>query len=285
MFTKLKTDAFMNLQVNAGIMCDSFDPATGVIGNILGLSTGGFQFASNPNYVDFGEDVDNAPANTWQLKRITYYDPAISGTFVSLDADLAMTLTGASVYGEDTQTIIPTHALIEDDFKDFWVIGDYGNDNSNAAKAGFVAIHLMNALNTAGLQWQTTKDGKGQFAFDFHGHYDMEDIDTVPFEIYVKEGTPDLAPLVVTSEAGASSGKSKITVSGYTPGTSESYVYQTATTTAPSVDYGDSVTGWTTLTNGNEITPTASHTKITVAVKDSNGKAIAAGSATLTIAS
>ena len=46
----------------------------------------------------------------------------------------------------------------------------------------------MHVLNTAGMQWTTTKDGKGQFAFDFHGHYDLTDITTVPFEVYVKAG-------------------------------------------------------------------------------------------------
>ena len=28
------------------------------------------------------------------------------------------------------------------------------------------------------------------FAFEFTGHYSIDDIDTVPFEIYVKAGTP-----------------------------------------------------------------------------------------------
>ena len=47
----------------------------------------------------------------------------------------------------------------------------------------------MNALNTSGFQWKSNDDGKGEYSFEFHGHYDLEDIDTVPFEIYVKAGT------------------------------------------------------------------------------------------------
>lgn len=195
-FTQVKSDAFQTLQMNAGIICDEFTPATGVIGNILGATTGGFSFNSNPKFVDIGEDVDNAPPNTWQLKRVTSYDPAISGTFISIDSALAKDLNGAGAYGTassstDETHIIPSHDLVEADFQDFWVIGDYSDKNvSGTGKtAGYVAIHLMNALNTGGFQWQTTKDGKGQFAFDFHGHYDLEDIDTVPFEIYVKAGT------------------------------------------------------------------------------------------------
>lgn len=195
-YTQVKADAFQTMQMNAGIMVDTFTPATGLIGNILGATTGGLAFAANPTYQDIGEDVDNVPPNTWQLKRIVSYDPAISGTFVSVSAALAKKLNGAGKYGttgtgtttEDTTHIIPSHELTEDDFEDFWVIGDYSDKNTGST-AGYVAIHLKNALNTGGFQWQTSKDAKGQFAFDFHGHYDLEDIDTVPFEIYVKAGT------------------------------------------------------------------------------------------------
>lgn len=188
-YTQVKADTFQTLQMNAGIMVDSFTPSTGVIGNIMGATTGGFTFASNPTYTDFGEDIDNVPANTWQLKRISSFDPSISGTFLTVTSAVAAKLTGAAdIDGTDTTKIVPRNELKEADFSDVWVIGDYSDKNTGMS-AGFVAIHLMNALNTAGIQWQTTKDGKGQFAFDFHGHYDLENIDEVPFEIYVKAGT------------------------------------------------------------------------------------------------
>jgi hypothetical protein len=196
-YTRVVNDAFTKLQMNAGIMVDDFVPSTGIIGNIMGATTGGFNFASNPNYVDFGEDMDNVPANTFQLKRITAFDPSISGTFLTVTSAVAKQLVGGAVYGttgseqsatEDTTHVIPMAQLTEDDFKDVWVIGDYSDKNTGTS-AGFLAIHLKNALNTAGFQWQSTKDGKGQFAFEFHGHYDLENIDEVPFEIYVKTGT------------------------------------------------------------------------------------------------
>ena len=186
-FTKVSSTAFEEMQLNAGILVDEFAPATGVIGNILGATTGGLSFATNPSYDDFGEDVDNVPANTMQLKRITGYDPAISGTFVSVTASLAKLLNGAGALASGK--ITPASSLSEDDFDDVWIVGDYSDKNSGTATAGYVAIHLMNALNTAGFQWQSTKDGKGQFAFDFHGHYDIDAIDEVPYEIYIKAGT------------------------------------------------------------------------------------------------
>jgi hypothetical protein len=186
-FTQVRATAFEEIQMNAGIVLDDFDPATGVKGNIIGVTSGGLSFNSNPEYEDFGEDMDNVPANTWQLKRVRSYDPALSGNWVTITAAEAKRMNGAGTLSGNK--ITPSHELKESDFDDIWVVGDYSDKNSGAATAGFVAIHIMNALNTGGMQWQTTKDGKGQFAFDYHGHYDLTDIDTVPYEIYVKAGT------------------------------------------------------------------------------------------------
>lgn len=190
-YTQVRADAFQTLQMNAGIIVDEFTPSTGEIGNILGATTGGFSFSSNPTYVDFGEDVDNVPPNAWQLKRIQYFDPAVSGTFLTVTPARAKSLTGAAdVDTEDGTHIVPRNTLKAADFSDVWVIGDYSDVNTGE-DAGYLAVHLMNALNTSGIQWKTTKDGKGQFSFEFHGHYDLTSIDTVPFEIYCKSGTAE----------------------------------------------------------------------------------------------
>ena len=186
-FTQVRATAFEEIQMNAGIVLDEFNPDTGVKGNIIGVTSGGLSFNSNPEYEDFGEDMDNVPANTWQLKRVRSYDPALSGNWVTITAAEAKRMNGAGTLSGSK--ITPSHELKESDFDDIWVVGDYSDKNNGAATAGFVAIHILHALNTGGMQWQTTKDGKGQFAFDYHGHYDMTDIDTVPYEIYVKAGT------------------------------------------------------------------------------------------------
>lgn len=186
-YTQVRPTAFQEIQINAGVVLDSFTPDTGVRGNIIGVTSGGVSFASNPTYEDFGEDMDNVPPNTWQLKRIRYYDPALSGTWVTLTAAEAKRLVGAG--GLETTHIIPGHELKEADFDDIWLVGDYSDKNIGPGKAGYVALHVMHALNTGGFAWSTSDDGKGQFAFDYHGHYDLTDIDTAPFDIYIKAGT------------------------------------------------------------------------------------------------
>lgn len=75
------------------------------------------------------------------------------------------------------------------------VSGDYSevNEDGTKGKAGFIAIHLLNSLSTGGFQLQTGDKSKGQFAFEFTGHYSMEAPEKVPFELYIKQGTADAA--------------------------------------------------------------------------------------------
>ena len=180
-FTRVPEDAFEKLQLNAGILVDTFTPATGVIGNILGATTGGIQFASNPEYTDFGEDVDNVPNNMKELKHLNGYDPTMSGTFLTCTPSVIKSLVGgADIDAQDTTKVIPRAELEAGDFDDLWWIGDYSDVNTGN-NAGFLAIHLKNALNTAGFQIQSAKNEKGQMAFEYHGHYSIAAQDEVPF--------------------------------------------------------------------------------------------------------
>lgn len=196
-FTQIPATTFERLQLNAGILVDQFDPSTGTIGNLLGATTGGITFASNPEFSDFGEDIDNCPNNMKELKRLVSYDATISGTFLTCTPDVIKSLMPAA--DVSTNTITPRATLASGDFDDLWWVGDYSDGNSGA-NAGFLAIHLSNALNTSGFQIQSTKDGKGQMSFEYHAHYSIDNQDTVPFEIYCKAGTTTATPSVSLSQ-------------------------------------------------------------------------------------
>lgn len=188
-YTQIPATAFQNIQLNAGILVNEFTPATGEIGRLLGATTGGVSFTDAPEFSDYGEDVDNAPKNMKELKKLTSHAVTMSGTFITIDAATAALLAGAAdVDSQDATHIVPRNDLIDADFKDIWWVGDYSDVNTGE-NAGFVAIHLLNALNTGGFSIQSTDRGKGQFAFSFEGHYSMDAQDTVPYEIYIKGGT------------------------------------------------------------------------------------------------
>ena len=192
-FTKIPSDAFQKLQINAGILTTDFTPATGTIGEAgqIGATTGGVNFTATPTYSDFGEDIDNCPKNMKELKKLDSWEVKMSGTFVNADTAIAKMLVGAADIGTpDTTKITPRNDVLESDFETIWLVGDY-SDKNGETNGGFIAIKLINALSTGGFQLQTSDKAKGQFAFEFTGHYSMSAQDTVPFEIYIKAGTAE----------------------------------------------------------------------------------------------
>ena len=192
-FTKIPSDAFQKLQINAGILTTDFTPSTGEIGAAgqIGATTGGVSFAATPTYSDYGEDIDNCPKNMKELKKLESWEATISGTFVNADTAIAKMLVGAADIGTpDTTKITPRNDVLESDFETIWLVGDY-SDKNGETNGGFIAIKLINALSTGGFQIQTADKAKGQFAFTFTGHYSMDAQDTPPFEIYIKAGTAE----------------------------------------------------------------------------------------------
>ena len=192
-FTKIPSDTFQKLQINAGILTTDFTPATGTIGEAgqIGATTGGVNFTATPTYSDFGEDIDNCPKNMKELKKLDSWEVKMTGTFVNADTAIAKRLCGAADIGTpDTTKVTPRNDLKDADFADIWLVGDY-SDKNGETNGGFIAIKLLNALSTGGFQLKTADKAKGQFAFEFTGHYSMSAQDTVPFEIYIKAGTAE----------------------------------------------------------------------------------------------
>ena len=190
-FTKIPTDTFKKLQMNAGILASAFTPATGTLddADIIGATSGGVAFAAVPSFTDFGEDIDNCPKNTMELKRLDQWEVTMSGSFVTVDTKMAEMMVGlADVDGSDPTKVVPRVDInLEKDFRDVWWIGDYSDVNTGE-DAGFLAIHLKNALSSGGFNLQSSDKGKGMFEFEFTGHFSMAAQEDVPFEIFAKAG-------------------------------------------------------------------------------------------------
>lgn len=188
-YTKIPTDTFEHLVLNAGILVDEFTPSTATLGNIIGATTGGLNFNAVPSFSDFGEDVDNCPKNTMEMKKLEDWEITLSGTFVTVTAGVVKRLIAlADVGSTDTTKVTPRVTIDDDDYEDLWLIADYSDKNTGTT-AGYIAIHMMNTLSTGGFQIQTADKEKGQFAFEFTSHFSLDAQDTVPFEVYVKAGT------------------------------------------------------------------------------------------------
>jgi hypothetical protein len=200
-FSQVREDVYKDIQLGAGILYSGDFTFSGDNSGeidksaIIGTTSGGINFTATPNWVDFGDDLDNVPKNTIELKRCTYWDASLSGTFKSVDTALlgallaSDTITGQKETTLSVQTLTPQHSgdILMVDYRKYdklWFIGDYSAKNSGDS-AGFIAVKMLNALSTGGFQIQTTDKEKGAFAFTFTAHYNLAEPDTVPFEAYI----------------------------------------------------------------------------------------------------
>lgn len=237
-YTQIPTTTFQNIQLNAGILVDDFNVETGVIGRILGATTGGIAFADAVEFTDFGDDIDNCPKNMLELKKLDSHEVTMGGTFVTINPETAKDLIGAADVDDlDERHIVPRNDLATSDFKTIWWIGDY-SDKNTGDNAGFVAIKLLNALNTGGFSIQSTDNGKGQFAFSFMGHYSMDAQDVVPYEVYIYAGGQATASVVLNTHATTITAGDTVTLIATTNPAGETVTWSSSNSTIASVTGG-----------------------------------------------
>ncbi len=186
-FTQIPQDTFKELVMNTGILLSSFDPSTAEVAanSIIGATSGDVTFTATPTFTDLGDDINNCPKNMKELKRLDSWETKISGTFVSVNVANAKAMTAAA--DEVSGKITPRNDIAESDFRDIWLVADY-SDKNGKKNGGYLAIHMLNSLSTGGFQLKTGDQSKGQFSFEFTGHYSINAQDTPPFEIYIKAG-------------------------------------------------------------------------------------------------
>lgn len=191
-FTKIPQSTFDELQINAGILVKDFDVATGTFADsdMLTATTGGITVNVKPEYADFGDDIDNCPKNTMELKKITSTEVSLSTTALNINEDLLLYLLGAADKDANTGAIKPRSDLKTTDFKTIWWIGDLSNN-------GFIAVKISNALSTDGFSIKTTDKGKGNVTLTLTGHVSIDAQDVIPAEFYLGDGGDDALSIVL----------------------------------------------------------------------------------------
>lgn len=182
-FTLVSEDAFDELQLDAGVLLSSFDitspytvPASE---NIIATTTGGINPTCVPTYEDLAEDVDNVPNNMKEFKKLSGWDCGMGFSSIKFNAENIRWSLGAADTTTETgyKKIVPRRNLEQTDFADIWWVGDKAN-------GGAIAIKLINALSTGGLNIQSTKNGKGTNAITLTGHVSIEHQNVMPMEFY-----------------------------------------------------------------------------------------------------
>lgn len=183
-FTKIPTNTFNELQLNAGILVKDFDIQSGTYddADFITATTGGITVSVKPVYEDFGSDIDNCPKNTKELKRKTDADEVtISTTALCISKEMLLFQLGAADEDPETHAIKPRMDVKSADFSTVWWIGDLSNN-------GYIAVKVMDALSTAGFEIKTSDKGKGNISLTLTGHTSINTPDIIPVEFYLGAG-------------------------------------------------------------------------------------------------
>lgn len=278
----LETDAKLLLDVQTGIRTDFFNNLKGIDGTVVGAST-----------------LQMVLALSWGNLQVLFENDAIEAVHFLHPLTIAEYLGAASI---SVQTAFGLNYI-----SDFLGLGTIIMTSQvpqgrviSTAKENLIMYYVpvsSDAMSSLGVTSDETGyiGIKSGYPTEERAQVESLVLSGIQFLVEYADGvvfgqvdsTPSLQSITVTStgEGATASGDSLISVSGYTLGSGESYVYKTGKTTAPTAEYGHKLGNtWTALTtpSGTNITPTATHDKITVAAIDANGRVQAAGSANLT---
>ena len=181
--TKISADAANKMQINAGLLLNEFDiknPVEPSDEAIVTETTGNFSITCTPETTDFFEDVNNAPKNTMEGKRITGWTCGLSVTALSVTEEMIKTALGAFEVDDDGG-IRPRSTYKVDDFKSLYWIGDMIDENK------LFVVAMDNTVSTAGLSFTATNNGKGGIALTLTPHTSIAEQHKVPMAFYILE--------------------------------------------------------------------------------------------------
>lgn len=189
----IRADAFMNLQLNAGIFLVDFNYASATDAatlktaiksaitagtNILGVTRGGGSFTVTRETRT--PEVDGMRYPFVGADFVDSADAYLSGTLLEVTPENFARLlgTGDAVTSGNKTTVTMHTAVTESDYIDSlcWV-GDLSDGR-------LVLIELDNAFNTADFSLTFTDKGEGTMTFEFHARQsNVDDYDYAPFRV------------------------------------------------------------------------------------------------------
>lgn len=192
MVTPIRADTFKQLGFNAGILLKNLDYSSATDSaslatliasaisdgtSLLGGTKGGVNIATNTTF--WKPEIDGMRMDFKGEQQMDNAECKMSGTLVELTASNfkdVLALADNTTSGNIT-TIQPRFSITDDDYIDhiIWV-GDHGSD-------GLYLVDLKNALNTSGLNMQTTDKDIATLPFEFTGHADSVSSTTLPITI------------------------------------------------------------------------------------------------------
>lgn len=201
-YEKVNPNLFQHTISGAFILLRDFDTETGVIdpAEILAATTEDTTFTASPTWVNRFERINGINGEYKEGMHNSGSTITFDGTAISSDDEFIRDLTalaglqksGGSLDSPTTlSTIVPRTDVLDSDFKDIWVVTNYGDNNSELS-GGFLAIHLKNALSVNGLQIRGVNNDYGTFPFSYKAFKTLEAQTEEAYEIFIRRSTDSL---------------------------------------------------------------------------------------------
>lgn len=194
---RITADAAQKMQVDAGLLLNNFDitnPVEPSDSDIVCETTGDFKITCRPETEDMFDDVNGAPKNTMEGKRIVDWTCGLSVTAFSITADTLGLALGAFEKTSDNKGVVPKRQFEVADFKQLYWVGDM-MDN----KSLFVVV-MDNTVSTGGLDFSASDNGKGTLSLELTPHATVTNRGKVPMAFYILEKSGTAAKPAEASE-------------------------------------------------------------------------------------
>lgn len=201
---QVKQDVFDNMGTGAGLVLDAaptIDTVTNEItitnSTIIGATRGGITINANPT--TRSRAVDGLASNTKGAHIVDRYEPTFSATFITEEPYILLRACG---FGDiDANNIMTMRHNVDTstgstDYIDLYVVETRTDGGANI-------YHLKNATCTAGANIKTNHEGETEIPLTFIGNYDLEDQNTVPFDMQIVPAPVDAQPSTDQTEQAA----------------------------------------------------------------------------------
>lgn len=185
--TKVSATFADNVQVNAGILVDTFNiasPAEPADSAIICATTGDFSINCTPETEDFFEDVNNAPNRTKEGLRITGWTCEMTVNCLEITEKTLRLALGAADVDSGTGGdggVHPRDQYVSADFQDIYWLGDMVDEEK------VFVIKMSNSVSTGGMGLSTTKNGKGSVALTIGSFRSLANYEDIPMSFYILE--------------------------------------------------------------------------------------------------
>ena len=179
---RISADAASKMQVEAGLLLNTFNPATPKEpedADIICETTGAFKIDCKPETEDFFADVNNAPTNTKEGKRITGWNCTLSVEALSITEETIATALGAATTGGSNGAITPNAQYQSSDFKKVYWVGDMIDETK------LFVVEMDNTVSTGGFSFSSESKSKGKLALELTGHTALAAQDKIPMTFYI----------------------------------------------------------------------------------------------------